>query len=862
MDDFGILAKDFVFRTQGKSAPMSASKPTSSVNAGIGSLGSTSSSSMTGKSGWNSTPSGASLLGDNDALFGPSRNRNSPNYGFDDVFGGPPKYSNPSEGRSSASAFDSLLQGSKDSPKNSSLPVFDKPVYDDDIFHGVPGKKNSASVNYGDVFSSMASAAHDNASQYDDLLGNFEKVESEAKSYGSGLGSSEKPSGGTEKEVSGFDELIPGFGTSSPPLPRESSESNPLHQSAGPSTKPSSSMLDDPFVVLESTSSPAYPSSGLFTDPLEHISKPSDSTSRKTDGSSVGGGIFYNSDAFDGLTKSVPLFSSEMNKNEKNKSPLRAGRNLSPTHTTAGGPTEKSSLNNFENAMHKKVPVDDYRDSHQPLFDVPTGSDSHKSVGRSEFRQKDANANSYEANSQDVSPSDGNLETADDAWLTVSEIPLFTQSTSAPPPSRPPPPLDFKSKSSSKVDSSSSVGLNVKRKVNSTTSAKSMGVSSFDELEDFAMGKPQTSADGRADFFSSEEEIETNSTAAASAAAMKEAMDRAEAKFRQAREVRERENAVKNRDSAQQEEEKARKEAHEREYKERLDREQEEREREEKEGGQMRLEREREREREREIEREKARQAVERATKEARGRAAAEARIKAERTAAKKAHDEARERAERAAFQKAATEARERAAAGAREKAAAAATREQQHKNENDLESYFSMDARVNSAPRQRASMFGATSTGDFQEIEGETEERRRARLERNQRTHERAKKALAEKNERDFQTQREQAERHRIAETLDIEIKRWAAGKEGNLRALLSTMEYVLWPDCGWQPVPLTDIITAASVKKFYRKATLCIHPDKVQQKGANLQQKYIAEKVFDLLKEAWNKFNSEELF
>jgi hypothetical protein len=44
--------------------------------------------------------------------------------------------------------------------------------------------------------------------------------------------------------------------------------------------------------------------------------------------------------------------------------------------------------------------------------------------------------------------------------------------------------------------------------------------------------------------------------------------------------------------------------------------------------------------------------------------------------------------------------------------------------------------------------------------------------------------------------------------------------------------------------------LITAAAVKKVYRKATLCIHPDKVQQKGANLQQKYIAEKVFDLLK------------
>ena len=61
---------------------------------------------------------------------------------------------------------------------------------------------------------------------------------------------------------------------------------------------------------------------------------------------------------------------------------------------------------------------------------------------------------------------------------------------------------------------------------------------------------------------------------------------------------------------------------------------------------------------------------------------------------------------------------------------------------------------------------------------------------------------------------------------------------------------DQVLWPECGWQPVSLTDLITGAAVKKAYRKATLCIHPDKVQQKGATLQQKYIAEKVFDLLK------------
>ena len=66
----------------------------------------------------------------------------------------------------------------------------------------------------------------------------------------------------------------------------------------------------------------------------------------------------------------------------------------------------------------------------------------------------------------------------------------------------------------------------------------------------------------------------------------------------------------------------------------------------------------------------------------------------------------------------------------------------------------------------------------------------------------------------------------------------------------ILFYVDQVLWPECGWQPVSLTDLITGASVKKVYRKATLCIHPDKVQQKGATLQQKYVAEKVFDLLK------------
>ncbi|CAL5387959.1 unnamed protein product [Camellia sinensis] len=112
--------------------------------------------------------------------------------------------------------------------------------------------------------------------------------------------------------------------------------------------------------------------------------------------------------------------------------------------------------------------------------------------------------------------------------------------------------------------------------------------------------------------------------------------------------------------------------------------------------------------------------------------------------------------------------------------------------------------------------------------------------------------KALVEKNMRDLLAQREQAERNRLAEALDAEVKRWSSGKEANLHALLSTLQYILGPDSGWQPIPLIEVITSAAVKKAYRKATLCVHPhpDKLQQRGARVQQKYICEKVFDLLK------------
>ncbi|KAL0314728.1 UNVERIFIED_CONTAM: J domain-containing protein required for chloroplast accumulation response 1 [Sesamum angustifolium] len=102
------------------------------------------------------------------------------------------------------------------------------------------------------------------------------------------------------------------------------------------------------------------------------------------------------------------------------------------------------------------------------------------------------------------------------------------------------------------------------------------------------------------------------------------------------------------------------------------------------------------------------------------------------------------------------------------------------------------------------------------------------------------------------------QSEGAEDTKAIDAKIQQWAVGKKGNIRSLLSTLQYVLWPESGWKPVPLVDLIEANAVKRAYQKALLRIHPDKLQQNGAAFNQKYTAEKVFDILQDAWDNFNT----
>ncbi|XP_044981204.1 auxilin-related protein 2-like isoform X1 [Hordeum vulgare subsp. vulgare] len=869
----GLLARDFGVRPQGKAAPMAAAR------------------------------------GGGPAWPNP---RSTPAPSYDGLFGAPIPAASAS-GPPLGSIFDSF----KGLSSSSSSAAGTKPVFDDDFFEPVRGLRASNSTYDSDGVFGMgapsAAPAYDvftssNRSappSYGDFLGGFggkpqaEEIKSVVVEDDDDLlgGFGMKPAGEKKKSVveedqqgTGFDDLIPGFASSSPPKSRNPNDDN-KKKPAVPASKSTTSFVDDPFVVLERVSVPgsACPSPGRFTDPLEDLDKSDNTEGKNVDSDAAADSLFEDSSAFNQVPKSDPSFTSEINGDTKNSHlQSKAQESSSVQSSVKRNPASRSSLEDFRNGMPKSQSAR-YSDIH-----VDDISERYSGNGM-----------------DDQSPI--STESEDDIWLTVSEIPLFTRPTSAPPPSKSPPLLKQKPLGAKANGEDDEYVLRSSQKHNHyKDTPEQADDSSVDESEGVAMGKHQMPAYYDKNAFDDDEEFDSNS----SAREERESQERLE----HAREMRLREE-------------------------------------------QRRLEK------ERVLEQQREKQAVERATKEARERAVAEARAKAERdarqrsqrAAVQRAHQEARERAAAEAkdrVARAAAEERERAAAEARERertaareraaaegaaaervqqearkraeraaveraaaearqrqAAAAAAAKEKQSTPNDVESFFRMDARDTSAAKQRGptptvdSMFDSqpqgrgtvngsqrttstlastrkanpppatnifgnglsdlfefestrSSSDVFQDVEGESEERRRARSERHQRTRERAAKALAEKNERDMQVQREQAERDRIGDSLDFEIKRWAAGKEGNLRALLSTLQYILWPECGWQAVSLTDLITGASVKKQYRKATLCIHPDKVQQKGATLQQKYIAEMVFDMLKEAWNKFNSEELF
>lgn len=70
---------------------------------------------------------------------------------------------------------------------------------------------------------------------------------------------------------------------------------------------------------------------------------------------------------------------------------------------------------------------------------------------------------------------------------------------------------------------------------------------------------------------------------------------------------------------------------------------------------------------------------------------------------------------------------------------------------------------------------------------------------------------------------------RHELKDTVDAKLLAWRGGKETNIRALLGSLDTVLWPELGLQKVGMAELVMPAQVKNRYTRTIAKLHPDKV---------------------------------
>jgi len=78
-----------------------------------------------------------------------------------------------------------------------------------------------------------------------------------------------------------------------------------------------------------------------------------------------------------------------------------------------------------------------------------------------------------------------------------------------------------------------------------------------------------------------------------------------------------------------------------------------------------------------------------------------------------------------------------------------------------------------------------------------------------------------------------EDQQRLELKDSIDARLQAWKGGKETNIRALIASLETILWPELGWQKVGMAEVVSPGQVKVRYTKAIAKLHPDKVASPG-----------------------------
>ncbi|WVQ72353.1 hypothetical protein IAR50_001904 [Cryptococcus sp. DSM 104548] len=106
-----------------------------------------------------------------------------------------------------------------------------------------------------------------------------------------------------------------------------------------------------------------------------------------------------------------------------------------------------------------------------------------------------------------------------------------------------------------------------------------------------------------------------------------------------------------------------------------------------------------------------------------------------------------------------------------------------------------------------------------------------------------------------------EDAARSAHKDAVDAKLSAWRNGKETNIRALIASLDTVLWDEVmkGGLKVGMHELITDKQVKIKYMKVAARLHPDKVQLNVNNttVEQRMLANGAFGTLSEAWQAFN-----
>ncbi|KAL4939142.1 hypothetical protein BDV06DRAFT_199371 [Aspergillus oleicola] len=105
---------------------------------------------------------------------------------------------------------------------------------------------------------------------------------------------------------------------------------------------------------------------------------------------------------------------------------------------------------------------------------------------------------------------------------------------------------------------------------------------------------------------------------------------------------------------------------------------------------------------------------------------------------------------------------------------------------------------------------------------------------------------------------ERSDEEKFALTDSVDARLTAWKGGKQDNLRALLASLDTVLWPEANWKKINMSELIMPNKVKIQYMKGIAKVHPDKIPT-DATTEQRMISSAVFGVLNEAWDKFKVE---